>query len=349
MKRVRSLHPPLGACRSRNGEQVDDAPVKAYALHDCALYSVLGYGQLKSALKWQGSVYELRNLAMNPSSYATFALEHAGKRREIHRPIRQLSAVQGRIATLLRRIAPPDYRYSGVKGRSFRSNANQHANRHPGIRVDIQKYFQSTTHMYVKTFFRDTMKCAGDVADLLAHICCYAAKCLPIGGRHSEEVAFYCHRKVFDCIDERVRRRGGIMTVYVDDVFVSMPHVSKTDLTWIGNQFRLHGLKIHWRKSRAFPSSEKLVTGAVIRNGELLGTNAMHFRAKLARRRLSSAAIGSAAQVAAARSLLGRLALLAHIDNKQVERYKRAFARLRPLIIAIDESGRARNRKYATR
>lgn len=63
MKRASSLHSPLCARTNRNGERVEHAPVKAYALHDCALYSVRGYGQLKSVLKWQGNADELKSLA----------------------------------------------------------------------------------------------------------------------------------------------------------------------------------------------------------------------------------------------------------------------------------------------
>lgn len=323
-----------------------ERPTKAYELHDCALYSVRGYGQLLRALQWPGTAIELRQLATDQASYNVFDQEQDGKVREVQSPVPQLAVVQARVATLLRRVAPPQYRHSGVRGRSFLSNAEKHLNAHPAVRIDIRRYYPSTTFAHVNVFFRDTMKCAADVANLLAQVCCYGQQHLPTGGKHSEELAFQCHRVVFDRLHERAINRAGTMTVYVDDIFVSMPQASDSDLKWARNVFAKHGLVVHPEKSRVFRSNaQKIVTGVVVKDGKPRVLNRMHHRAGVMRRQLSDSIDGSNEQIDFARSLLGRLSHLAQIDERQRGRYIGACAALKPLIARANKARRYRKQR----
>lgn len=46
--------------------------------------------------------------------------------RDINAPIPPLKTTQARIADLLRRVAPPDYLFAPVEGRSYVDNASHH-------------------------------------------------------------------------------------------------------------------------------------------------------------------------------------------------------------------------------
>ncbi len=241
-----------------------ETPIKQYGLHDCALYALKGHGQLLSILAWQDSFEDLEKLVSDEHNYAVWSEEG----RTFQSPRRKLRKLQSRIATLLRRIKPPDYRHSGVKKRSFVTNALTHLSGDPMVKLDVRKFYPSTSFKHVFNFFHHVMNCSADVADMLAAICCIHRKHVPTGGVHSEVLAFYCHKKVLDALDSRAAARGGVFSSYVDDMALSAPNASLTDLEWARARFKQRGLKIHPGKSTVIAKrSDKVLTGVQLSRG----------------------------------------------------------------------------------
>lgn len=294
-----------------------ESPKKQYTLDQCALYGVQGIGQLIHVLDWKGSRQALEDLSAAKGSYRSWKNE---KGRGLQAATPELRRVQARIAVLLRRVMPPEYRHSGVRGRSFLTNAQQHLQDDPSLKLDIKSFYPTTTFQHVRKFFKEVMRCAGDVAFLLAKLSCYQDRHLPTGGVHSEVMAFYCHRESFEKLWKRVKSRGGTMTVYVDDIMLTMPGASLTDLEWARRLFAKQRVKIHPGKSKVIPKrSVKVITGVEIRSGKVGAPKRQHMMIK---QRLDEIRLASSPEEVsgAAMSLLGHLDHVAQIDPRFVSR-----------------------------
>lgn len=311
-----------------------ERPKKQYALNQCALYGIKGIGQALRELGLENaSAASLRTLC-SAKSYIVW--DNDG--RIVQQPKPHLQHIQRRIATLLRRVTPPDYRHSGIRDRSFRTNAAAHANSLPCIQFDIRKFYPSTTYAHVRRFFAEDMACAIDVAELLAGLCCFDALHLPTGGVHSEVLAFYAHKQLFDVIDQRVRARGGAMSLYVDDGTISMQGASTTDLRWIRTQFQKHGLKLHRRKSFVVRARKpKTITGVVVVGDDIRPPKSQLLKIVGLHRDLSTAS-DEETQRRKARQLMGHLDHVAQIDPRHANKAKGNRKRLRPLLEASNEN-----------
>lgn len=92
------------------------------------------------------SLEKLKALASADDLYFDFEKPKAsGGVREISAPRDDLKAVQSRIADLLQRIAPPDYLFAPVAGRSYVDNAAQHVGATSVRLLDIEDFFPSCT------------------------------------------------------------------------------------------------------------------------------------------------------------------------------------------------------------
>lgn len=312
-----------------------EIPKKQYALTDCALFGIRGIGQLLHVLRWEGSRQELEDLPTAHGSYKVWrtdqgrAIQAVNLKETSGSKLRQ---VQARIAVLLRRVVPPEYRHSGVRGRSFITNAQQHLQDDPSIKLDIRSFYPSTTFQHVRRFFVETMRCSGDVAFLLTKLCCYQRRHLPTGGVHSEVVAFYCHKRSFDLLWERVNARGGKMSVYVDDIMLTMPGASLTDLEWARHLFARQRVKIHPGKSKVLTKrSAKVITGVEIRRGKAGAPKEQH---RLIKQRFDEIRAATSADelATAAKSLIGHLDHVAQIDSRFVTRARGTRARFKAVL-----------------
>lgn len=284
-------------------------------------------GQLARALKWTGPVQDLESLG-TVHDYEVWTSD--GRVIQAARP--KLRKVQARVAVLLRRVLPPDYRQSGVRKRSALTNAMMHREPHPSIKLDIKSFYPSTTFALVLKFFRNSLGCAGDVAYLLAKVCCFDRKHLPTGGVHSEVLAFYCHKGSFDRLHERSAARGGVMTVYVDDILVTMPCASLADLEWARRLFRQQSTTLHPGKSRVIRKRErKVITGVEIRRGHLAAPQEQHLKIKTVTQSLQAAPAPDE-QAALARKLLGHYDHIAQIEPSRAEKARGSRARLKPFL-----------------
>lgn len=272
---------------------------RRYPIQDSRLYKIVGKGQLETLL---GIQLEYLDRLLSPDNYRVWINEN---NREIQQPINWLGQVHKRIGDLLSRIEVPEYVYS-QKGRSYVDNARQHTGNVPLGKTDISKFYPSTTRQMVWRMFSQDFKCAHDIADILADICCYQQKHLPTGSALSGRIAFFAARKMFDEIYETATTTNNKMTLYVDDITLSGQDVTKTLVSQIRQTVRRHGLKTKNSKTKTFSANApKTVTGVVVVGDEVCLPNSRHKKIWEDRRALQNA-VGEE-KTRLVRSLKGRL------------------------------------------
>ena len=272
---------------------------RRYPIQDSRFYKIVGKGQLETLL---GIQLEHLDRLLSPDNYRVWINE---KGREIQQPINWLGQVHKRIGDLFSRIEVPDYVYS-QKGRSYVDNARQHTGNVPLGKTDISKFYPSTTHQMVLRMFLENFKCANDIADILADICCYQQKHLPTGSTLSGRIAFFAARRMFDEIYEKANSDGIKMTLYVDDITLSGQDVTKTLMSQVRQTVRQHGLKTKNSKTKTFSANApKTVTGVIVTGDEVCLPNSRHKKIWEDRRALQNA-VGKE-KTRLVRSLKGRL------------------------------------------
>ena len=245
-------------------------PNRQYALDQSPLYKIVGLGRLQAVL--QIDISKLHRLLSN-ENYNVWVNDDG---REIQQPINWLAHVHGRISKLLSRIEMPDYVFS-KKGRSYVDNARQHLGNVPLVKTDISSFYPSTTRQMVWRMFAHDFKCANDVADILADICCYKQLHLPTGSSLSGRVAFFAARSMFDDIYKKALDTGNRMTLYVDDITLSGQNATKRLISDVRQIVFDHGLRTKHSKTKTFAShSTKIVTGVVVSGDNLLLPNVRH-------------------------------------------------------------------------
>jgi hypothetical protein len=195
--------------------------------------------------------------------------------RLIEEPKPRLKKIHTRIHKLLSRIEPPAYLHS-VKGRSYITNAKAHVGKSRLVKLDIRKFFPSTTTEQIYRCFREMFQCEKDTAGLMTNICSYDGH-LPTGSPLSTLLAFYTHKRMFDEIGELAQANGVIMTCYVDDITLSGKRAS-TNLSFeVRKIIKKWGLNFKKSKERIYEArAPKLVTGVIITENNVCLPNARH-------------------------------------------------------------------------
>src|ERR1035441_430581 len=97
---------------------------KSHPIEQSSLYRLSTKKKLASLL--QVNLPTLLTLVRG-DNYRTFTIQNeSGKERIVEEPLGNLKQLQSRLHKLLQRIQPPPYLHSGVKGRSYVSNAREH-------------------------------------------------------------------------------------------------------------------------------------------------------------------------------------------------------------------------------
>lgn len=184
------------------------------------------------------------------------------KERWIERPKPELRRVQRRIVQLLDRIQPPDYLHSGVRGRSYTTNASRHDPKARLAKIDIRKFFPSAYAGYVYRTFVDVFQCSHDVAAVIMRLTT-AFGHLPTGGNSSTIISFFAFKPMFDEIHSLAFSRGLVMSCCVDDMTFSGAAATEGFLNEIRVIVQRFGLKTH--KRHCFePHQTKIVTGVAL-------------------------------------------------------------------------------------
>ena len=125
--------------------------------------------------------------------------------RIIEEPKPQLKLIHQRFARLLAQIETPDYLHSGVKGRSYITNANAHGADDACVKLDIKKFFPSSSSHHVQRFFEDVLEYPPDVASRAKQLLTHDGH-LPTGGNASPILSFWAYKPMFDEIDTLIAK-----------------------------------------------------------------------------------------------------------------------------------------------
>jgi len=208
-----------------------------------------------------------------------------GKMRHIEHPRFALRQVQERITNLLSRIAPPDYLYCPVKGRSYVNNAHRHVDGSVVRSLDIKKYFPSTTENRVSWFFHRRMQCSPDVARILTDVTTFKGR-LPTGSSHSPIMSYFAHEDMWQAVNALAEQDGCLISIYIDDVTISGDNVSDK-LIWDIKE-TIHGYGLRYHKEKDYRGGAKEITGVILREGKVLLPNRQHLKMHQTRRQIQA-------------------------------------------------------------
>jgi RNA-directed DNA polymerase len=248
-----------------------------YALDQCALYAVTSPTMLAKRLDLP--LADLEELANRSDNYLVRPQRKAsGKVRWIEEPKARLQRIHGRVHQLLSRVDLPQYVHSVRRGHSYITNARQHLGNGEMVKLDLEKFYVSVRSGAVAAFFEKQMRCAPDVAGLLARLLTYKGH-LPTGSKSSPILSYFTHKALFDAIAGLAAERGLTMTLYVDDVVISGAGAHRGLMAAIRQIISAHGLRSH--KLRHFAAKRpKIVTGVMVAQDGLRLPNRRHQRIK---------------------------------------------------------------------
>ncbi len=283
--------------------------VKTYPIDQSRLYRCVSKKKLAELLGIDRAM--LIALTKDPTAYRTFTRRTGGRERLIEEPRGELRRVHDRLLALLSRIQPPSYLHSGVKRRSYISNAKQHVGGGRILKTDVSQFYPSTTHHQVFVGFLRELRCAGDVARLLADLCTYQGH-VPTGSPISMPAAFFAHKQAFDALHRRMLEQNIMMTVYVDDITLSGGSLMRQHFCPIKKAFAATGMRVH--KTRFFGRGPASVTGVIVRGAEILLPNRRHRRI-LEGIRLLASDDANPDRPSIASTLRGRINEAANVDS----------------------------------
>lgn len=242
---------------------------KHYAREISPLYAMNSRKRLAELLFI--SLKEMNRLCSGDALYRTFPIKKKDKSvRIVDEPLRELKVVQKRIANLLGRIKAPDFLYCPVESRSHIDNAAQHRGSRVVHSLDVKKYFPNTKSRRVWTFFHREMRCSTDAAAVLTQLACLNEH-LPTGSPLSPIMAYYAHVDIWEKVAQLARANGCVLTIYVDDMTISGERVPQK-LIWAIKRV-IHGGGLRYHKEKRAVARAVEVTGAVLRDGEILVAN----------------------------------------------------------------------------
>lgn len=322
---------------------------KLYPINQSALYKVGSKARLAKILCT--SVSNLIFLAESKKNYRLFELPEEvcpftnkkKKARWVQEPKPELRRIHERIQTLLKRITPPNYAHAAIKGLSYSTNAAAHKNSDRVATFDIRRFYPSTLKSHVFNFFAYQLKCAPDVAALLATLICYKDASsgrdgLPTGSPLSPILSLFANKPMFDELSDIAATHGLVFTCYVDDLTFSgtiipkgLPHLVSAILGKNGHLLSTEKTKI-FRKYQA-----KHVTGVVLLHKNIY---VPHCRFKKARAVAAALKVekDTSVKLSLIQKLAGLLGEAAFLDKRYAKWAKRSYDDLRKVREEIESN-----------
>lgn len=247
---------------------------KSYSLQECVFYKLTSKKRLEKILF--SSIQELKLLSDDRNYILFYEKSDINKKRLIEKPNEKLDIVHTRIASLISRIIQPQYMHSGLKDKSYISNASSHLGKKPVLTTDIKSFFPSTTRLKVFNFFHKKLRCSSDIANLLSHLCTVNNH-IPTGSRISMPLAYWANADMFNNLYAISCANGNIMTAYVDDVTFSGEKVNAKFLNSAKRIIASESHIMHPTKTILYGSMQiKKITGVIISSDELKVPNSLH-------------------------------------------------------------------------
>lgn len=263
-----------------------------YPIHQCALFRIGSKRRL--ALLLGLDVVDLLALSRSRNNYKIFELKAKEdelfhtirKSRAAQEPKTNLRRIHERLLRLLQWVEVPDYLHSATKGRSYLSNADRHKEGVRLLKLDIRRFFPSTTESRTYNFFRERLECASDVSRILARLVTYNGA-LPTGSPLSPLLSFHANRPLLDELHQFAQDRGLAFTCYVDDLTFSGDAVCAGMVAELKNVILAHGHTLSEEKTRFYgKGTARTVTGIVLKGGEKFVPNERMRKARILRRAL---------------------------------------------------------------
>lgn len=245
-----------------------------YDITQSPLYKLRSKKKLASILILPSHT-DLNKILRLKEPYRVFMIPSKGKLRQVEVPNERLLLLHNRLFSLLKRIQLPDYLHSGVRGRSYLSNAEAHMGQKVACTLDIKKFYPSVTRAKVASFFRNKMGCSEDIAGILANITTFDGH-IPTGSALSQILAYLACKNMFDELNSASIEAKLIMTCYVDDLTFSGDKITKK---WVHDCIKpiitKFGMKSH--KDKFFNVGQvKEITGVIIDGNTKKLCNRMH-------------------------------------------------------------------------
>ena len=217
-----------------------------------------------ASLLYKGQT-QLEALAREPDPYTHFPKPKAngGGVREISAPRDDLKEVQARIAELLQRIAPPDYLFAPVAGRSYVDNAARHLGATSVRLLDVLDFFPSCTGKKVYWFFHTRMQCSSDVAGVITGLVTHEGS-LPQGSPCSPILAYLGYVDMWESISTIAKDADCSLSVYADDLTISRKTVPQLAIWEIKQELRRHGHRYNASKERSRHRRPAEITGVIL-------------------------------------------------------------------------------------
>lgn len=211
------------------------------------------------------------------------------KPRLIEAPSDLLKKIQIIIKNELAKIDIPDNVFSGVKGKSYISNAEFHCDSKYLFKIDLTAFFPCITRETVYAFFSDVLKTSPDISNILTNFVTVDLTLCDIKDQESVEkflqlkgikntnhlisgsptsqiLSYLVNYKMFNELQSFCDKNGIIMSIYVDDItFSSKNKISHKNKEVIYNIISKHIYKLSRKKVKYYTGKyPKLVTGVVI-------------------------------------------------------------------------------------
>ena len=182
--------------------------------------------------------------------------------RLIEEPKALLKQVHARLAKLLAQIETPDYLHSGVKKRSYVTNAACHSAIGGAVKLDVKKFFPSVRAQAVCHFFVEVMDYPLDVASRMTKLLTIGGH-LPTGGNASCILSFWAYKPMFDEIAALANAQGCTFTLYVDDMTITGQFATRAMQQEARKIVGSYRLRAH--KNKVFASRQpRVVTGVAV-------------------------------------------------------------------------------------
>ena len=260
-------------------------PVKYHGEKDSPFYRLQAKSKL-AALLYVGT-QKIKDLAAADGLYFDFQKpKKSGGTRLISAPRDDLKAIQSRIADLLARIAPPDYLFAPVAGRSYVDNAARHLGAACVHLLDIEDFFPSCTANKVAWFFMTRMGCSRDVTAIITRLVTQKG-CLPQGSPCSPILAYLCYVDMWEEIERIVASNNCLLSVYADDLTISGTVVPEIAIWEIKKALVKHGHRYKASKERSRHLKPAEITGVILSGNVLLAPNRQHKKIDAVRKELA--------------------------------------------------------------
>lgn len=216
--------------------------------------------KLAALLGFDLSVLEI--LAAATTNFRTFEIKQGEKLRKVEVPKRKLERIHRKVFSMLERVEKPEYLHSGIKGRSYITNAKVHVGPVPLVKLDLKKFYPSIDGARVYRFFKQALQCSPDVAGLMTKLCTVDGH-VPTGSCVSQLLAYFSAKPMFDELHMLSLQWDLRDTCYVDDLTWSGERATPSFLWDAKKVVHRHGFKYH--KERTYTAGQKkVVTGVMI-------------------------------------------------------------------------------------